>query len=175
MTLVTLTLTLTLTLNLTLFVLAPPLFRLSVLYIHLHGRLSEFPFTTLLRHGPAGRLVGGSRASDEAAGGAQDGGGDGDADSLPVVLVRLPYKPDPESECGGPESPYFLKVAELRVRVSFLFNELSREKGSDDTVKDVPCLTAGRDDVVCVVCTWVRAARLSPSPASAPDPDLRPE
>ncbi|GIL70152.1 hypothetical protein Vretifemale_1013 [Volvox reticuliferus] len=31
-------------------------------------------------------------------------------DHLPVVLVRMPYRSDARSECGGPDSPYFLKA-----------------------------------------------------------------
>ena len=113
-------------------------------YFHLHGRLSEFPFTTLLRHGPCGAAAAPAAPAAAAAVGGDHGDGDGDcgggggsssqvqvqgrqvqgrqvqppqqqppcppSQQGPVVLVRLPYRAEPRSECGGPDSPYFLKV-----------------------------------------------------------------
>lgn len=79
--------------------------------------MSEYPFTTLLRHGPVGQSTCSQDGTDERF---TEHGQDtadveaGDAfptdESLPVVLVRLPFRPDPSSECAGPDSPYFLKV-----------------------------------------------------------------
>eukprot|EP00198_Chlamydomonas_reinhardtii_P011210 XP_001700547.1 predicted protein [Chlamydomonas reinhardtii] len=117
---------------------------LGTVYFHLHGRLSEFPFTTLLRHGPCGAAAAPAAPAAAAAVGGDHGDGDGDcgggggsssqvqvqgrqvqgrqvqppqqqppcppSQQGPVVLVRLPYRAEPRSECGGPDSPYFLKV-----------------------------------------------------------------
>ncbi|KAG2491772.1 hypothetical protein HYH03_009933 [Edaphochlamys debaryana] len=95
--------------------------QLGLLYIHLHDRLSEYPFTTLLRHGPVAAAAGQAAAAAGGAGAAAAGAGaagggvssSGHQDpygNLPVVLVRLPYRADPRSECGGPDSPYSLKA-----------------------------------------------------------------
>ncbi|EFJ50712.1 hypothetical protein VOLCADRAFT_88514 [Volvox carteri f. nagariensis] len=70
--------------------------QLGFLYLHLHGGLSEYPFTTLLRHGPMGLSPRTDASVDvERHDARAEPGGE---HSLPVVL------------CGGPESPYFLKV-----------------------------------------------------------------
>ncbi|GFR52335.1 hypothetical protein Agub_g14875, partial [Astrephomene gubernaculifera] len=83
--------------------------KLGLIYFHLHGRLGEFPFTTLLRHGPMGHTWHGADGGMRPAGDA-DPAADGEDASMPVVVVRLPYRRDPQSACGGPESPYFLKA-----------------------------------------------------------------
>ncbi len=64
------------------------------------GRTAEYLFTTLLRHGHAHVSLG------SAAGGAASAA----PCVLPYVLVRLPYSADPQSEYGGPDSPFFLEV-----------------------------------------------------------------
>ena len=107
---------------------------LGTLLLHLHREGSEYPFTTLIRHGSlwrsAGRAVRGGTLNDKEAGQvdsnnraldeeANDHDGASDS-SLPVVLIRLQ---DPEENAaegqlrGGAEggagqlsSPYSLRV-----------------------------------------------------------------
>lgn len=85
------------------------------MYVHLHGRTEEYPFTTLLWHGHVhvakDAWEPSTRGSCGGPGAARAGGGPTAAPLLlPYTLVQLPYSVNPRPEYGGPDSPFCRKV-----------------------------------------------------------------